>query len=95
MGGVFQSFWGRGGEFHELGRGPLLELLWLASELSWHLRAYHLAANALHEYKEAQGPLKVGSSTILDLVGSNQFLSYLQQLCHSLRVVPCLLRSYF
>lgn len=66
---------------------PTFGLLWLAPELSWHPRVCH-SANALQwAYNEAQSPLEVKSYTILDLVGSNQFLSYLQGLCHSLRVV--------
>ena len=34
-------------------------------------------------YSEAQGLLEVRSSAILELVGSNQFLWYPQQLCYS------------
>lgn len=36
-------------------------------------------------YNETQGPLEVKSSTILDLVDSNQFLSDPQGLCHSFK----------
>lgn len=36
-------------------------------------------------YNEAQGPLEVESSAILDLVGSNQFLLYPQWLCHAFK----------
>ena len=53
----------------------LSDLLQSASELSWCLWACHLA-NALQQaYNEAQSLLKVETSAILDLVGSNQFLS--------------------
>lgn len=44
----------------------------------------HLAANVLQgAYNEAQVPLEVKSSAILNLVGSNQYLFSPQQLCHS------------
>ena len=36
-----------------------------------------------NERNEAQGPPEVESSTILDLIGSDKFMSYLQGLCHS------------
>ena len=40
------------------GIGPLFGLLWLASELSWHWRVWHLDANILpRAYNEAQGPI--------------------------------------
>ena len=35
--------------------------------------------------KEAQGPLEVKPSAILDLVSSNQFMLYPQWLCHSFK----------
>ena len=59
MGGVFQLFWGRGGDFQELGHRPLFSLLWSASELSWHLWVCHLADILQSEYNEAQGLLEV------------------------------------
>ena len=37
-------------------------------------------------HNEAQGPLEVESSTILGLIGSNQFMSYHQWLCHYFKV---------
>ena len=66
--------------------GPL-GLLWMALELSWHLLVCHLAhANLVQwAYNEAQGLLEVDSSALLDLTHSNQFLSYPQWLCHSLK----------
>ena len=36
-------FWGRDGNFQELGPYPLFGLWWLALELSWHLWVCHLA----------------------------------------------------
>ena len=75
-GRIIPTIWGRGRDFQELGHCPLFNLLWLASGLSWHLWVCHLDANVLQcAYNEAQGPLEVDSSVILDLVGSNQFLS--------------------
>ena len=87
MGGLFKLFWRRSGDFQELDHHPLFGLLWSASELSWHLWVCHLAyANILQSvYNEAPGLLEVESSTILDLVGSNQFLSRPQGLCHSFK----------
>ena len=46
-------------------------------------------------YNEAQGLLEVKSSTILGLISSNQFMSYLQQQCYFLKVVPCPFPSCF
>ena len=43
----------------------------------------HLDANEL--INEGQGLLEVEFSTFLSLVGSNQFSSYLQWLCHSFK----------
>ena len=85
MGGLFQLFWGRGGDFQELGHRPLFGLLW--SGLSWCPWVCHLAyANALQSlYNEAQGLLEVEASTILGFIGSNQFLLCPQQLCHSFK----------
>ena len=74
-------------DFQDLGHGPLFGLLWSALELSWGLWVCHLAyANVLQPaYNEAQGLLVVESSTILDLVDSNQFMLYPQELCHSFK----------
>ena len=87
MGGLFQLFWGRGRDFQELGHHPLFGLLWSASELSSFLWGCHLAyGNPLQcVYNEAQGLPGVESSNILDLVGSNQYMSYPQRLCHSFK----------
>ena len=43
MGGLFQLFGGRGGDFQELDNCPLFGLLWLALELSWRLWVGHLS----------------------------------------------------
>ena len=43
MGGLFQIFWERGGDFQESGHCPLYGLWWLALELSWCLWMCHLA----------------------------------------------------
>ena len=68
----------------------LSDLLRLASELSWCLWVCHLANAFQQAYNEAQSLLEVESSAILDLVGSNQFLScpvamsFFQWLCPAL-----------
>ena len=50
VGGLFQLFWRRGGEFQDLGHLPLIGLLWLTSELFWLLWVCHLAyANDYNE----------------------------------------------
>ena len=84
-GRIIPTILGRGGDFQEWGHYPLFGLLWWALELSWRLWVCRLAyANVLQgAYNEAQGLLEVKSSTILGLIGSNQFLLYPQQLCHS------------
>ena len=84
---LFQLFWGRSGDFQELGCCSLFGLLWSAWELSWRLWACHLAyANVLQwVHNEAQDQVEVNSSTILDLFGSNQFLLYPQWLYHSFK----------
>lgn len=38
-----------------------------------------------NEYNETQDLLEVKSPTIWELLGSNQFMSYPQQLCHSFK----------
>ena len=78
MGGLFQLFFARSGDFQELGYYPVFGLLCSALELLWHLWMCNLAnANVLQwAYNEAQGLLKFESSTILGLIGSNQFMSY-------------------
>ena len=48
---------------------------WRVSELSWQWWMCHLANVLQWRYNEAQVLLEVESSTVLDLVGSNQFLS--------------------
>ena len=66
-----------GKNFWELGHHLFFGLLKSASELSQSLWMCHLAyANVLQwVYNAAEGPLEVESSTILDQVGFNQFLS--------------------
>ena len=78
MGGLFQFFGGRDGYFQELGHCPLFDILRLASEQLWCWWVCHLAFTNMLQcmFNEAQGLLKVESSAILDLVGSNQFSSY-------------------
>ena len=88
MGRLFQLFRGKGWGFP--GIGPLATF-WPFTvsllELSWHLWVCYLAyANVLQcAYNEAQGLLAVESSAILDLIGSNQFMLYSQQLFHSFK----------
>ena len=60
MGGLFQLFCRRGGDFQELGHRPLFGLLWSALDHSWRLWVCHLDANVLQcAYNETQGPLEV------------------------------------
>ena len=73
--GLFQLFRRSSQEFQELGHCPLFDLC-----QSWN---YHGAGGSVIQHANvlqwgchvAQGPLEVKSSTILDRVGSNQFLS--------------------
>ena len=63
-----------------LGKGqgvpPLFGFLWLVSELSQHWWVSHLDANVLQwAYNEVHSQLEVKSATILELPGSNQFMS--------------------
>ena len=72
-----QLFLGRGGDCQEPGHHPLFDLLWSASELSWYLWfVIPLADVVTMNCTEAQSLAEVDSSTILDLAGSNQFMSY-------------------
>ena len=75
MGRLFQLFGGKGRDFQELGHCPLSGLSGLAWELSWHWRLCRLADVLQRVYDVAQGLLEVESSTLFDLVCSNQFLS--------------------
>ena len=84
-GRLFQLFCGMGGDFQELGYRPHFALFWLALELSWRWWVCHLASVLQRAYNDAQGPLEVKSSVILDLVGSNPFMSHPQGLCHSFK----------
>ena len=77
MGGLFQQFGGRGQDFQELGHflafdgwpqncnGASGGSTWLADVLQW-------------VYTEAQGLVKADLSAILNLFGSNQFMSCLR-----------------
>ena len=80
-----------------MGHSPFFVLLWSALELSWHLWVCHLtyASELQLAYNETQGLLEVKSSAILDLVGSNQFMSYPQWLCHSFKGCVLLLSLLF
>ena len=48
-------------------------------DLSWHLWVCHLANELQRACNEAQVPLEVDSSTILDIISSDQILVYPQQ----------------
>ena len=74
-GRIIPAISGKGQRFPGIGPPPTFGFLWLASELSWCLWVCHLANALQWAYTEAQGLLEVESSAILDLVGSNQFLS--------------------
>ena len=93
MGGLFQLFGGRGRDFQELGHCPLFGLLWLASKLSWCLWVCCLANVLQQAYNE-----EIKSSAFLGLIGSNQFMSYPHQLCHTFKgsvLCPFLLSQYY
>ena len=63
----------------------IIGLWWLASELSRWLWVCRLDASVLQRvHNEAQGPLEVKSSAILDLVGSSQFVIPSRP-CHSFK----------
>ena len=74
MGGLFQLFWGRGGDFQKLGHHPLFFIF-----DGWPQNCCGaMSANVLQQaYSEAQGLPEVESSGMLVLVDSNQFLSCL------------------
>lgn len=63
----------------------LTALLWSALKRSWCLWTCHLANVLQWTYNKAQVLLEVGSSAILGLISSNQFMSYPQWLCHSFK----------
>ena len=84
MGGLFQLFWERGA-FQELALHPLFDLLWLTSELSWHLRVCHLAPASV---SVQWGPLEVKSSAKLDLTVPIGLCCILKGYAILLKVVP-------
>ena len=74
----YSNYFGEGGgDFQELGHCPLFGLLRSASELPWRWWVCYLAyVDVLQRaYNDAQGPLEIKSSIILDIVGSNYFFS--------------------
>ena len=96
MGGLFQLFWGRGGDFLELGYCPLFDLWWSSLELSWNLWVCHLACwcitmsinwGARSICMVNQRLIEVDLSAILDPFDSSQFIlcpwvmSFFQKLC--------------
>lgn len=70
----------QGPRFQELGHWPLLAFY--DEPLNCHGACGCVIEHMLIFYNEAQGLLKVTSPAILNIVGSNQFLSYPQWLCH-------------
>lgn len=80
MGGVLKLFWGRG-------QGLLV--LTLYGVLGTLLATAGVSLSGVLEavYKDAQELLEVNSLSILDLVGSNQFMSSPQWLSFFLKVV--------
>ena len=85
MGGLFQLFWGRGGDVQELGYCPLFWPFDGALELSWHLWVRHLALLI-----QDQGLVDIDLSDILDSFDSNCFMlcswamPFFQKLCPAL-----------
>ena len=85
--GLFQLFGGRDRDFQELGHHPHFYLLWSVPELSWvNWWVCHLDAANVQQwvYNEAQGPLEVKSSTILDPLILTS-VCHVLWLCHFLK----------
>lgn len=81
VGGLLPVILGKAQGFLRIRSPPTFDLSWLTSQLSRRWLVSHLDANILQwAYNEAQHPLEVESSTILDLFGSNQFMSCPQAL---------------
>lgn len=77
-GRIIPSTGEKGRDFQELGHHPVFDLFMvgLKTVLVGAGEACHLAANISQQvFTDVQGPLKVLSSTILDLAGSSQFMS--------------------
>ena len=94
VGGVFQLFWGRVGISRNWATAHFLSFWW-----PWNChgaRVYVIDhADVLQQaYTETQGRLEVNLSTILNLVGFNQFVSCSGSVI-LLKIVPCPLPSSF
>ena len=88
MGGLFQLFRGRGGDFQESGHRPRFGPSWSGPRSRAGARGCVLAHMLQRTGPEAQGPLEGDSSAILGLVGSSPFLACPQRL-FLLKPVPC------
>ena len=80
---IGNCFGEEGGDFQKLGHHPLFGLSCYLETVLVSVCICHEANILQWAYKEVQGPLKVESPAILGLTGSNQLLSYPQQLWHS------------
>jgi len=80
---IGNCFGEEGGDFQKLGHHPLFGLSCYLGTVLVSVCICHEANILQWAYKEVQGPLKVESPAILGLTGSNQLLSYPQQLWHS------------
>ena len=75
MGGIFWLFWGKGWGFPGIGPPPTLTfMVSLGTVLAPVVVSFTLMMCYKECYTEAQGLVEVDSSSILDLVGSNQFM---------------------
>lgn len=88
VGGLFQLFYKTVGDFQELGHHPLFGHLWSALELLWCQWVCHLACRYIDIVRSVYWGSRPRSqlSTILNLVGSNQFMSSVAIIL--LKVVP-------
>ena len=81
MGGLFQPFWGRDGDFQDLGYRPLLGLL----TVPWN--GHGALGVSFSLLTEDEGLVEVDLSAILDPFDSNWFIlypwsmSFFQKLC--------------
>ena len=96
VGGLFQLFWRRGGDFQELDHCPLFDLWWSASELSWHWWVCHVAywcvtVSIYWDSRPSGSLLNPPSWTHLVLISLYHFL----WLCHSFKVCALTLPSCF
>ena len=93
---ITSPIWRRGRDFQELSHHPLLTIYgWPQNYQGSYGYVIEHADVSQWGRNESQGLQEVQSSTILDLVSSNQFMSYPQELSHSCRGYVLPLPSHF